>query len=153
VITPVVIDRRMPGTYDPKYWAQRLQFSIGGKSELLKVLVAEVPSKSDAGFFARKTIDYRIRAATTDERRIAIECGFFASHVLVKRFDGATRLLIPVPLNLKNRQLLRVLSLYSEDATEFRLEQAMSRLYRQLLPWRIREMTFARAFRDLPRSH
>ena len=153
MITAVLVDRRMPGTYDPKYWAQRLQFSIGGKSELLRLLVAEAPNKSDAGFFARKTIDYRIRAATPDERRIAIECGFFASHVLVKRFDDATRVVIPVPLNLKNRQLLRILSLYSGGATEFRLEQSMSRLYRQLLPWRIREVIFARAFRDLPRSH
>jgi hypothetical protein len=152
VITAMVIYRPISGMYDPKYWARRLQVSIGKKSELLKFLVAESPNKSDAGFFARRTIDYRIRAASPDERDISRGCGFFASHVLVKRFDDATRAVIPIPLNLKNRQLLRVLTLYSEGATEFRLELAMSRLYRQLLPWRIREVTFARAFRDLPRN-
>jgi hypothetical protein len=97
--------------------------------------------------------EYRIRRTTKDERLRAIEAGFFASHALVRRFSEDTDFVLPIPLHRSTRLLLDLLVLQDSGATTFRIDQGMARLFRRLLPRRIKDSTFSRILRDhFPRN-
>jgi hypothetical protein len=129
------------------------QFSAEiGHPELIYPLLALEAHRGDREWFNGRSIDYRIRTATAEESRIAIECEYFARCVLVRRFDDSTRVAVAVPLHSKTRRLCELLAMYSSDASEFRIEQGMSRLWHSLWPWRIRDVTFRSALNRIPRA-
>jgi hypothetical protein len=92
--------------------------------------------------------EYRIRRTTKDERVRAIKAGFFASHAVVRRFDDDTVFVLPIPLHRSTRLLLELLALQDSGSTAFRIDQGMGRLFRRLLPRRIRDSTFRRVLWD-----
>jgi hypothetical protein len=80
------------------------------------------------------------------------ELGTFASHAIEWQFDDETRLVLPVPLLRGTRQLLELLAIQDLNATAFRVDQGLAKLFRSLLPTRIKETTFSQIFREnLPR--
>jgi len=95
---------------------------------------------------------FRVIRTTKPLRLRVKELGTFASHAVEWQFDDATRLVLPIPLFRGTRQLLELLAMRDLDATAFRVDQSLAKLFRSLLPTRIKEATLSQIFREnLPR--
>jgi hypothetical protein len=136
---------------DPSEAAAAAAYSLGG-GNLLGLYVHEWRSGEYMSVMPTDR-EYRIRRTTKDERVRATEAGFFASHALVRSFDDDTVFVLPIPLHLSTRLLLDLLAFQDSGATAFRIDQGMARLFRRLLPRRIKDSTFRRILREhLPRD-
>jgi hypothetical protein len=150
MIRPVIHRDDPPPLNFYAYAVQQFSGEIG-YSALVYPMIALEAHRGDREWFNGRSIDYRFRLATAEESRIAITCEYFSRCVLVRRFDNSTRVAVAVPLNSKARRLCELLTMYNGEASEFRIEQGMSRLWHSLWPWRIRDRTFRSALARIPR--
>jgi hypothetical protein len=151
MIRPVIHCDHPPQRGWPAYVLQRFMAPLGDTT-LIDPIFATEAHRGDREWFQSRLGDYRFRLATAEESRIARECDYFARCILVRRFDESTRVAIAVPLNSKTRRLCELLAMFSGEASEFRIEQGMSRLWHSLWPWRIRDRTFRSALAAIPRT-